>query len=44
MASISATGAGRGAHRGSVADYIFKNADAAVMIVPPRGHLGSVVE
>jgi nucleotide-binding universal stress UspA family protein len=44
MSSLGATGVARGTHRGSVADYVVKHANAPVLIVPPRGFLGSVVE
>ncbi len=44
MSSLSATGVARGSHRGSVADYVVKNSEVPVLIVPPRGYLGAALE
>lgn len=44
MSSLGATGVAKGAHRGSVADYVIKNAAAPVLVVVPRGYLGSALE
>lgn len=43
MSSLSATGIAKGTHRGSVTDYVIKNARAPVVVVPPRGYLGPVI-
>lgn len=44
MSSLSATGIAKGTHRGSVADYVIKHAKSPVMVVPPTGHLGLVIQ
>ncbi len=44
MASLSATNVSRGSHRGSVADYVVKNAEAPVLVIAPKGYLGSALE
>ncbi len=44
MSSLSATGVARGSHRGSVADHVIKNADAPVLVVAPKGYLGTAIE
>lgn len=43
MSSLSATGVAKGSHRGSVADYVIKNASAPVLVVSPQGYLGTAL-
>lgn len=44
MSSLSATGIAKGSHRGSVADYVVKNAGAPVLIVAPKAYLGTAID
>ena len=43
MASLGATGVGK-SRRGSVADHVIHHAPSPVVVVPPRGFLGPVLE